>query len=924
MKKMQQCVAPLIVASLAGLAAAQPVLFTQWNFNVQPTGVIVNNPSPSIGRGTAVPLGMTNGYTFTTSPPRTGSTTACDVTGAGASGDTASSPNNCWRVRGSFDGTLANAGVGYANAAPPFTQGAEFDVSTVNYSGIVFTFDWFTTNQGVRNMQVQYSTNGGGTWTSIGPVLNSATNGWINNNTFDFTSIPAANDNPNFRVRLVSVYDPNPAAPALPNTRYSNPAGQPYNNASGNWRFDRVGFAGTPIRSIGPSVVVSGVTPSAVCSSGGPLTFSVQVEGGANPISTGLAVSADLSSLGLSATQALFDDGTSGDVFAGDGVFTYAAAIPGGRTLGNYMINAAVSDAQSRTTSTTIPVVVGDCSQASAARVVISQTFAGGGNLGAIPAQDAPFNADYVEIYNRSNQVVSLNGWSIQYASQTSPGGFDNAGDRVLLAGNIRPGQYMLVRMSDPIQGFGELPAPDFAQLLGLGGMGSTGGRVALVRTSTLLGTNYASTDIEDFVGYGGAITFEGAAPAARPNPSSNTALLRQSNGAQDSNQNFYDVAMGSPNPRNRASNGFLAGYPSADLAAVCSGTSMMFYVRVSPGSGSTGISVNADVSEIAGSPATFQLFDNGSNGDVNANDGIYSASYTLPGTALQGYRTVGFTVSDQQGQTDVSTIPVAVAFCGDSPAPVVISKVYGGGGNDASGYNGDFAELFNRSTIPINLTGWSFQSCRISDQGFDSRIAFLSGIINPGEYRLIVTNQLSATGAQLPTPDFQASPNFGMESQFGRVALSRSSALLHSNFNSTDIVDFVGYGSQAQNFEGIGPTGTLSDVLVAVRRDGGCRDTNQNAIDFDVVLALDLPFNSSTPIHTCPPPRCLADVDDGTSSGTPDGGVTIDDLLYYLAVFEAGDVRADVDDGSSTGTPDGGVTIDDLLYYLVRFEGGC
>lgn len=33
----------------------------------------------------------------------------------------------------------------------------------------------------------------------------------------------------------------------------------------------------------------------------------------------------------------------------------------------------------------------------------------------------------------------------------------------------------------------------------------------------------------------------------------------------------------------------------------------------------------------------------------------------------------------------------------------------------------------------------------------------------------------------------------------------------------------------------------------------------------------------------------------------------------------------ADVDDGSFTGTPDGGVTIDDLLYYLYIFEsGGC
>ncbi len=68
----------------------------------------------------------------------------------------------------------------------------------------------------------------------------------------------------------------------------------------------------------------------------------------------------------------------------------------------------------------------------------------------------------------------------------------------------------------------------------------------------------------------------------------------------------------------------------------------------------------------------------------------------------------------------------------------------------------------------------------------------------------------------------------------------------------------------------------------------------------------------------------CPADVDDGSNTGTPDGGVTIDDLLYYLALFEAGDIDADVDDGSGTGTPDGGVTIDDLIYYLTRFEGGC
>ncbi len=71
-------------------------------------------------------------------------------------------------------------------------------------------------------------------------------------------------------------------------------------------------------------------------------------------------------------------------------------------------------------------------------------------------------------------------------------------------------------------------------------------------------------------------------------------------------------------------------------------------------------------------------------------------------------------------------------------------------------------------------------------------------------------------------------------------------------------------------------------------------------------------------------PPRCPADMDDGTGTGTPDGGVTIDDLLYFLDQFALGSIRADLDDGTSSGTPDGGVTIDDLLYFLQHFADGC
>jgi hypothetical protein len=74
----------------------------------------------------------------------------------------------------------------------------------------------------------------------------------------------------------------------------------------------------------------------------------------------------------------------------------------------------------------------------------------------------------------------------------------------------------------------------------------------------------------------------------------------------------------------------------------------------------------------------------------------------------------------------------------------------------------------------------------------------------------------------------------------------------------------------------------------------------------------------------TCVEAPCPADLDDGTGTGTPDGGVDINDLLFFLGAFESGSTDADLDNGTGTGTPDGGVDVSDLLYFLVRFEGGC
>ncbi len=77
----------------------------------------------------------------------------------------------------------------------------------------------------------------------------------------------------------------------------------------------------------------------------------------------------------------------------------------------------------------------------------------------------------------------------------------------------------------------------------------------------------------------------------------------------------------------------------------------------------------------------------------------------------------------------------------------------------------------------------------------------------------------------------------------------------------------------------------------------------------------------------TDPQPACPADIDDDGifPGGTPDGGVTIEDLIFYLSAFAEGDIAADLDDdGIDPGHPDGGVTIEDLIFFLQHFADGC
>ncbi len=106
---------------------------------------------------------------------------------------------------------------------------------------------------------------------------------------------------------------------------------------------------------------VGAASPSAVAA-GGDTLLTVAVTPGANPTSTGITVTADLTSIGGAAAQQLYDDATHGDATAGDGTFSYQATVAATATTGPKSLPVAIGDAQARSGSATIALTVAeDC-----------------------------------------------------------------------------------------------------------------------------------------------------------------------------------------------------------------------------------------------------------------------------------------------------------------------------------------------------------------------------------------------------------------------------------------------------------------------------------------------------------------------------------------------------------------------------------
>ena len=149
----------------------------------------------------------------------------------------------------------------------------------------------------------------------------------------------------------------------------------------------------------------------------------------------------------------------------------------------------------------------------------------------------------------------------------------------------------------------------------------------------------------------------------------------------------------------------------------------------------------------------------------------------------------------------------------------VVISQIYGGGGNAGAPLRNDFIELFNRGSAPVDLTGWSVQYG--SAGGTDWQATPISGTIQPGRYYLVQEAAGANTAAAaLPAPD--ATGEIPMSSSAGRVRIVNAASA------ELELVAYSG----------------LANTTAYVRRAAGC------GTDFQV--AAPAPRNSASSATDC------------------------------------------------------------------------
>ena len=218
----------------------------------------------------------------------------------------------------------------------------------------------------------------------------------------------------------------------------------------------------------------------------------------------------------------------------------------------------------------------------------------------------------------------------------------------------------------------------------------------------------------------------------------------------------------------------------------------------------------------------------------------------------------------------------------------LVISEVYGAGGNSGAVYNADFVELYNPTPSAVSLTG-DYLHYRSAGGTSGGTPYALTGSVPAGSHFLVQMSATGANGAALPTPDAVAIPSFSVAAAGGQVYLLSGASPITTTGDqagAAGVVDMVG-AAGSSSFEAAA-TSAGATATSSLNRSATGADSDNNTADFS--LAAPSPENAGT--GTPPPPPTdytIAQIQGTDTDTSPHLGETVITKGVVTADYAAG-----------------------------------
>lgn len=186
--------------------------------------------------------------------------------------------------------------------------------------------------------------------------------------------------------------------------------------------------------------------------------------------------------------------------------------------------------------------------------------------------------------------------------------------------------------------------------------------------------------------------------------------------------------------------------------------------------------------------------------------------------------------------------------FAGRCAPGLVISQLFGGGGNTGAPFRSDYVELHNAGVTARSLNGLSLQYAPATGVTWANSVRALPNVtLEPGAFFLV---QLNTNGSTTPvlTADYVLPTQLNISGTDGKVALVNGTTALSATACPDPMLtlDFVGYGG-ADCGEGL-VAPAPSNTTALFRGAEACRDGNTNSLDFATAAPAPRTLASTTP----------------------------------------------------------------------------